>query len=505
MSWMVAPVIFGGYAPDMEAGQANQFSPFLENIRFNPYGGIEKLDGFTGYSVDTSTFDTIRDIYDFLSAGGTYNAGKRRVGWLTKSSISDYYTIDNSRLYYLQRASVSGVATNDFAFLSGFTGCAAPNAYFKVLNSKLLISVSDGTTQPMLWDGTSSSLSAILTSPTGRYSEVHYDRAFLASSDTEGSRIWWSSIKDPATWGTATDYIDFDPDNGEKITGIKSYLGDLYVFKPSSVYKVTGNDFDAAAANFSVTKLTGVPGTPFGKTIVEANGELYWYSPEGVVKFNGSNITPIGYGKVDKKLKSLLISIPNPNFETMQAYHNKYHKEIWFYLLSSAYIYNIINGKWSLASYPHIAPTIMNTTYNGIDEIIYGGSLSVDSKPAYFTAIPSSPVYAYQGTGIGSGYITDWLDFGTMARKGNTRAIMDLKRTGDFGLSCQVYYDNSSTVQQSFVVNIGGAGNRFQDFYSDMLNYRNIKFSFANNTLNNKFTINKLFIEHQTDTESGRT
>jgi hypothetical protein len=75
-----------------------------------------------------------------------------------------------------------------------------------------------------------------ITPPTGDFIEINDGRLFVSGNSTYQSRSYYSNVDLP-WYFTSSDYEDFRPDDGDKITGIKVFKGILTIFKSKSISK----------------------------------------------------------------------------------------------------------------------------------------------------------------------------------------------------------------------------------------------------------------------------
>lgn len=123
--------------------------------------------------------------------------------------------------------------------------------------------------------------------PSGaRYLAYHQGRLFAATD----SFLHWSDIDAPEAFG-ALNLDGINAGDGEKIMGLHSDGDVLLVFKESRVYGIfNGNN----PLTWQVREIDAEHGCVSHRTIVSANGFIYWYNRTGLVRFNGVSVEPIG-------------------------------------------------------------------------------------------------------------------------------------------------------------------------------------------------------------------
>lgn len=360
-------------------------------------------------------------------------------------------TVDYTLLAQLNSLNLNYTLTTAGASLVQLTGWGGTgyNTYFAVLNNYLII--SDGTTAAMSWNGTGTAFSAIATAPSGAYPEVHYDRYFLAYNATYPSRIWYSNIYDPLTWDTANNYIDVNPDDGDSITGIKSYGGVLYVFKKNHAYMIQGNTFNPTTGNYSRQSMQQLPGCESHNSIVVgSDGNMYWYSNQGVVQYNGS-YTPnfIGRGFIDKTVERAGFKQKLTDYNQMSSVDFISYNEIWFSFGHTIYTYNYTQQKWgsvlfdnSATGYTVFSLAKYSDTYSNNILSFTGNNVIEqwdDNSTFYIGSIPTPFTLA-----IESYYQTDFIDGDWYYNKDNYKALLSVRPLTATTIYVSHYFDFSA-------------------------------------------------------------
>ena len=103
--------------------------------------------------------------------------------------------------------------------------------------------ILDGTNIPQTWTGTATgTISAAATA--AKYGDTHLEKFFISGISANRSRVDYSQTGDFNTWtGAGTDQFNVAQNNGQIITGIKSFArNELVIFKERSMYKLIGYD-----------------------------------------------------------------------------------------------------------------------------------------------------------------------------------------------------------------------------------------------------------------------
>lgn len=118
--------------------------------------------------------------------------------------------------------------------------------------------------------------------------EVFQDRLYHSGLSTAPSRLFFSSLPNGSsniTWDTTNDYVDINPDDGDKITALKTGGTRLLVFKRYAVYTWKFGQTQA-------DKIFDV-GTPAQETVQNKHGITFFANENGVYAWNfGSEAQP---------------------------------------------------------------------------------------------------------------------------------------------------------------------------------------------------------------------
>jgi len=181
--------------------------------------------------------------------------------------------------------------------------------------------------------------------PSAQFGCFHKGHLILAGfADTETKNyIYASNVNDISTWvGNRLWQTSL---SGPGVTGIKSYRGNLVVFGEDEIEMITGTDpLVIPGQIYSVATGTG----GYQRSIVEAQGFLFYVHKSGIFRFDGEVPVKISSG-LDNSWKDLN---KNKISESLAVYYPD-KSEIWFQVeLSDAtkrtYVYNIESKAWSV-------------------------------------------------------------------------------------------------------------------------------------------------------------
>ena len=153
----------------------------------------------------------------------------------------------------------------------------------------------NGTDTPVQWSGTGSANSWVAvhgTVPNGTYMIYHQNQVFVAGVAANPSRLFWSGIADPTDWDPANlagaGFEDFDPNDGQAITGIGVVGPYVIVFKPRKAWVLI------SPATGQSRQLSDNVGCVSHRSICTgAEGTYFLSEDRGVFVTNGSKLEPI--------------------------------------------------------------------------------------------------------------------------------------------------------------------------------------------------------------------
>ena len=182
----------------------------------------------------------------------------------------------------------------------------------------------------------------------------------ISDSSTQVQRVRWSGINNSHIWSlssqasTLADYQDL-PGNGGWIQKITSGEQGGLIFMEREIHSMV---FVGAPLIFQFTKLIDGVGAYAANSVVVYENIVYFLAEDGFKSFNGSNITDIGQGKVDKFFLDDLdvnylgsvrgIVVPD-NKIIMWAYPGSGHSGS---KCNKIIIYSYAFNKWSLVQIP---------------------------------------------------------------------------------------------------------------------------------------------------------
>ncbi len=260
-------------------------------------------DGNAAYTIHLG----VRPVGTFVNSatGGTVTTGTYKVLLVTtmtsggfRSSIE--YTVTTTTTTDKIAASavvVNNTGATDFGFDAG-TACTevfmtllGGSTYYKLATGSVSVGnpLPNGTTAFNITAppaGTENTLlleytkeqgyfTSQVASPTNKYLCIFQNMLCAAGDAAKPCRVWFSGLGTPQIWSTRGgiegNYLDLDVNDGDFITGIRQWNGNLYAFKRHSVY---------------IIQYTGVASSPFVQKRLASNfGAISHWS----IKDIGSN------------------------------------------------------------------------------------------------------------------------------------------------------------------------------------------------------------------------
>ncbi len=199
-------------------------------------------------------------------------------------------------------AAANGVAYywDGSAFQSLKTGLSATNPIMFETTVNYMVGM-DGANAPWKWDG--SVVSALENAPAkGRYPKLHYEKLFCVDADDPSVLIWSDSFQ-PESW-TAINYQTVKDGDGDEITCLFPYIGEMLIGKRRSTHTLQGSSLD----DFRLKELDARVGIVGPRAAAQHGLYVYTVSDEGMMRFNGMKYTnlsemkdPVFWARVNKQ------------------------------------------------------------------------------------------------------------------------------------------------------------------------------------------------------------
>lgn len=185
-----------------------------------------------------------------------------------------------------------------------------------------------------------------------RYLEIYNNQLFMAGFSSQLSTVYWSNIGEPEGVDP-TFFAEFRTNDGDRVSGMKTYNGSLIVTKEKSFHRVTGDNPD----NFALQEISDEYGCISNRAMVVWENVLWFLdSSKGIVQYNGAQIDVVST-KLEDTFRSMNVSAARDN---AVAIHNRSANEVWFAIpCNGATVNNCI------VVYDYVAQDW--TTYEGVN------------------------------------------------------------------------------------------------------------------------------------------
>jgi hypothetical protein len=264
-------------------------SPDLKNVLSDEVGALEQRPGYEKLNETAIASSAITGLYRYYKVAGSKT-------WLVVCGKNLYAVADDgtagAALYgaFTAGTDVFFTGYKDYAF------CCDPNAG---------VVKTDGGTAAV-----------INGSPKGKYIVTNHEKLMVAGMSTNPCRVQWCDEGDEATWGP-TSYWEFEEDDGDVITGLATFAGNLYVFKTNSIHALYGTNAD----DFYSRRLQMGVGCVAPKSLLVTDNGIFFAARDGFKFFDGAMVQHIST-KVDPLI------LPAGNLRYVAT--GKWRRYIWW-------------------------------------------------------------------------------------------------------------------------------------------------------------------------------
>ena len=298
---------------------------------------------------------------------------------------------------------------------------------FAVAQDSVVIEDELGNTAPYRWTGTgdATALTSDAQVPNSKYIEYHVRHLFLAGDDSNPSRLYFSGLDDITDY-TSTDFIRVETDSGDGIIrGLKTGLDGLYIWKDSSIWRLSGTNRD----DFILERMVQGIGTLSDASIAivndpRSNQQIFVFVTQNgdVAAYDGGvNVTILSH-----KIKN---SFPNSlAFGRVDEIRSTAYEFMYMASVSTSgnsthnriYVFDFIHNAWTRLSG-------MNANTIGTFENSNGESLLMFGDYAGFSnqwdLNDTSTYNDPSSTAIDSYYVTGWFPFKDAGLEKNLRVV----------------------------------------------------------------------------------
>ena len=300
-------------------------------------------------------------------------------------------------------------------------------ADFAVAQDSVVIEDGLSSTAPYRWTGTgnAAALTADSDVPNASIVEYHVRHLCLAGNDANPSRLYFSALDDITDY-TSTDFIRVETDSGDGIIrGLKTGLDGLYIWKDSSIWRLSGTNRD----DFILERMVQGIGTLSNASISIVNDPRSNQQIFVFVTQNGDIAAYDGGVNVSILSRKINASFPNAiNFNRIDEVQATTYDFMYMVSASSSgnathnriYIFDFIHNAWTRFS--GMAANTLTTfeNSNGQELLMFGdysgfaNQWNVNNTTTFND--PSS-------TAIDAYYVTGWFPFKDSGLEKNLRIL----------------------------------------------------------------------------------
>lgn len=218
------------------------------------------------------------------------------------------------------------------------------------------------------------------------YLELYNNQLFMGGFTGAQSTVYWSQIGEPEGVDP-TFFAEFRTNDGDRVSGMRSYQGSLVVFKERSFHRITGDN----PSNFSLIEISDQYGCISNRASIVYEDIMLFLDPKGICYFDGAN-TKILSNRVEPVFNSMNVSAArNQAF----AIHYRKYNEVWFGIPTGD---STINN--TIVVYDYLADAF--TTYEGVNiSTSFYAKGSTNDKTVFYGGYTGSIGY------FGSSFLSD--------------------------------------------------------------------------------------------------
>lgn len=183
-----------------------------------------------------------------------------------------------------------------------------------------------------------------------RFYEIYNNQLYQAGVSSTPSTLYWSDVGIPEGVDS-TFNAEVRTNDGDYITGLKSYQGALMVGKKKSLHQFKA----ASATDVLLQEVTDQYGVLSHRAMVVFEQQFWFLDQKGICEYNGANVQIVST-KIDPIFQAMNLTAAIDNAE---AIHNKSQNEVWFSIPVGSTINNTI------VVYDYVSKAF--TTYKGVD------------------------------------------------------------------------------------------------------------------------------------------
>lgn len=263
--------------------------------------------------------------------------------------------------------------------------------------------------------------------------------------------------------------FDFRSNDGDRITGVRTYNGSLIVTKKNSIHRMTGDSI----SNYSIQEINDSYGCLSQWTLLVWEDLLWFLDVKGICEYNGANIKIVS-SKVQEVFESMNL---NAAVDNACAVHDKLHNELWFAIPCNGATMNN-----TIVTYDYLAQAWTTYRGNDISRLFVARGVYDQNKVfmgGYTGSISNfdSSLTSYFGRGITC--------LATTGFHNNGQTVEQFWRR--FYLNLEPIAGSSQSIDCVFKVNYGSTVGATGTIYQDPFQSR-LEFGTSSKSINAEFT-----------------
>lgn len=291
--------------------------------------------------------------------------------------LFDWQTIDGKRFLIVTAGNKIYSAQDLFSTFTDITGTVLINSgqnnqsTFASLNNYLVRCGGTVADQPISWNGTGNA-ATLSAAPQGSLVCVANNFMFISGLYSSPSFVQWSNVGDPTTW-TASNFIYYRKNDGDKITALIEFNQNLLIFKRRSIgqlWTVTSNPGASITLGPLTTIISNVGAA--GSQCVDKIGDgriAFLGADAHVYLFDGSTVEDISDQPYPKpSIQPTLDNIAPIHLQYAVLKYYPTRNEIWISVCEPAgttnnaiYVYSLTYSCWE-SRFSNISANVMATS-----------------------------------------------------------------------------------------------------------------------------------------------
>lgn len=275
-----------------------------------------------------------------------------------------------------------------------------PNAEYDFTQIRDIVIIANGKDAPRKWNKIDPPSLLGGDPPAFQMVETHLNRAWGAGDPENPSRVRYSDILDPESW-PALNFIDFNPEDGDKITALFRYGQVLVVSKRNSIALLTGD----RTSNFAVQWLDHDAGAEGFRGIGIVDKYLAYVAYDGV-RFSDLTKSVRVTERLKKSWDNLnqrrlnqaaLVSKGNYMLVALPSKGSLVNDQVWFF--------DVLRAAWSIIPNWKVSCWLKFRQYG--DEVLLAGDSETGQVYEVLTGVTDA-----DGSYMEYDYISKDFDFG---------------------------------------------------------------------------------------------